>query len=311
MLTVLATIAPIFALIGTGFAFGRLRGLGPEAVSLLNSFVVWLALPALLFRAMADARWTDIWQPGFLLAFTGGIAAAFVIGMAGAGPGLSRRALDGLSAAYSNTAFLGIPIASVLIGPVGLSAAIIATLLTVWAVFAVTIALVEYERNTGGGLGRSLAGTAGSVLRNPIVLAPLAGGIWGALGLPMPAPAHHFADLLGSTSAPCALVTIGMFLALRRAPGTEIGTPRRLSIVLAAKLIVQPAVTAFIALVLLDMPRPWAAAAILLAALPTGTGPFMLAELYGYEAGLVSRTILLSTILSIASVTALATLLLY
>ena len=61
-------------------------------------------------------------------------------------------------------------------------------------------------------------------------------------------------------------------------------------------LVLQPLVTWFIAFVLLDLPPFWAHAALLLSALPTGTGPFMLAEYYQRQAALVSRAILFSTL---------------
>jgi predicted permease len=45
-----------------------------------------------------------------------------------------------------------------------------------------------------------------------------------------------------------------------------------------------------------------------MAALPTGTGPFMLAEFYGREARITSRAILVSTIASLATITVLLSL---
>jgi malonate transporter and related proteins len=45
--------------------------------------------------------------------------------------------------------------------------------------------------------------------------------------------------------------------------------------------------------------------AVVLAALPTGTGPFMLAEFYQREAHITSRTILLSTLGSVVSLSLL------
>ncbi len=53
------------------------------------------------------------------------------------------------------------------------------------------------------------------------------------------------------------------------------------------------------------MPAPLAEMAVLLAALPTGTGPFMLAEFYRREACISARTILLSTVGSLVSLTVL------
>jgi predicted permease len=53
------------------------------------------------------------------------------------------------------------------------------------------------------------------------------------------------------------------------------------------------------------MPPLWAEVALLISALPIGTGPFMLAKLYDREAAVTSRAILISTLLSVVTVSAL------
>ena len=53
------------------------------------------------------------------------------------------------------------------------------------------------------------------------------------------------------------------------------------------------------------MPEVWAKTAVIMAAMPTGTGPFMLAKLYDREAAVTSRSILISTVLSLFTVSAL------
>ena len=75
MSTVLNVLLPIFGLILVGFVCRRTNRLGPTAASEMNRFVVWLGLPALLFSLTAKADWAQVWQPGFLLAFTGGMLA--------------------------------------------------------------------------------------------------------------------------------------------------------------------------------------------------------------------------------------------
>jgi malonate transporter and related proteins len=54
------------------------RVLGDHATTELNRFVVYLALPALLFDIIAKARWSDIWQPAFIATFGLGVAVVFV-----------------------------------------------------------------------------------------------------------------------------------------------------------------------------------------------------------------------------------------
>jgi predicted permease len=67
-------------------------------------------------------------------------------------------------------------------------------------------------------------------------------------------------------------------------------------------LILQPLLTAWLAFKVFDMPPMWAWAALLLSALPIGNGPFMLAELFEREANTMSRSILISTLLSLVTV---------
>lgn len=301
-MTVLAAVLPIFAIILAGYVFARARGMGEEAVAILNAFVVWVALPALLFDFVAEARWATLVQPGFIAVFGTAMLAVFGTALvANRDIPLARRSLDALSASYSNTAYLGIPLVGALLGPTGTAAAVIASLMTVCALFALSVMLVEIDLSPGGSAARRVGGILLAVLRNPLVAAPLAGALWATTGLALPTAPKTFLTLLGATASPVALVTIGVFLAQPR----ERVSPRDLSVTVALKLLVQPALT-LVMLALVPLARPWAVAALLLAALPTGTGPFMVAQLYRQDVTLTARTILISTLLSVVSVTALA-----
>ena len=96
-------------------------------------------------------------------------------------------------------------------------------------------------------------------------------------------------------------MTIGLFLAQSEAAGAHNVILRLVGL----KLVVQPAITWVLAFRIFAMPPLWAHAALLLSALPIGTGPFMLAKLYDREAALTSRAILVSTVASLVSVSAL------
>lgn len=112
----------------------------------------------------------------------------------------------------------------------------------------------------------------------------------------------RFASILGGAASPCALVCIGLFLGQERLVGHDalsIGT------LVTLKLVVQPAVTALLALFLFDGPSLWSRAAVLLGALPIGSGPFTIAKLYRIEAGVTSGAILISHLLSVATVSLL------
>ena len=76
---ILTAALPIFVLIFTGYLCAKRGVLGPVATDNLNTFVVWLALPALLFQAMAQTTWQRLDHPGFLAAFGGGMVATFLL----------------------------------------------------------------------------------------------------------------------------------------------------------------------------------------------------------------------------------------
>ena len=106
MLSALVVVFPVFALIFTGWAVRRLGVLGPQSTSELNRFVVYLALPVLLFDIIAHASWSDIWKPGFIGVF--GISSLIVFALAVAlryrkPRHLADAAIDGLNAGYANT----------------------------------------------------------------------------------------------------------------------------------------------------------------------------------------------------------------
>jgi malonate transporter and related proteins len=319
MLSVLAAILPVFALIGVGFLFGRLRRIDARGIAVLNAFTVWLALPAILFQSLAEGDWALLDQPGFITAVGSGIAITFILGLlfipvpTHAPHRFADRTLVALTASYSNTAFLGIPLLQGMLGQVGLAAAVIGSMLTVSLLFTTAVLLIEIGLNAGHGLAGSYRRVATAVIRNPLIMAPIAGALWAASNIPVPVAGTRFLSLLGAAASPCALVTIGAFLALPRTTrisGGASGTSG-LAHILVLKLVVQPGITA--ACILLLLPRlglgltpEWRIAAVLLTALPIGTGPFMLAELYGREAGLASRAVLLSTIIGTVTILLIA-----
>ncbi len=90
MLSTLLVVLPIFALVFCGYVCRRRRVLGPHATGELNRFVVFLALPALLFDIMAHASWAALDQPGFVAAFGLACAVTFA-GCGSAAPWPMRR----------------------------------------------------------------------------------------------------------------------------------------------------------------------------------------------------------------------------
>ncbi|AOB33778.1 transporter [Bordetella sp. H567] len=304
MHAVITAALPVFALILVGWLAARRRLLGATASDVLNRFVVYLSLPALLFRAMSQVTWEQLAHPGYVLSFLGGIAAAFAVALIahrGKHTALTDISIEALSNSYANVGFMGIPLCLVLFGQQSLAPAVVATLMTACVLFGVSIALIEADQRHGQHLGKTAAKVGAALIRNPLLVSPVLGFAWAVTGLPLPESMDRFMVLLGNAASPCALIAIGLFLAQTEAGGNGVVVAR----VVAAKLLVQPAVTAALAFGVFTMPPVWSWTAVLLSALPIGTGPFILAQLYGRDARVASRTILLSTLASVLTISAL------
>jgi len=301
MFSTLGIVLPIFALILAGYICRKSGALGAQASSELNRFVVFLALPALLFDVMSKVQFSVLYQPGFLAALTLGTGGLFVVTLL-----LRKRrhhiaeaSLDALNASYANVGFIGLPLCAVAFGPESQAPATITTMFTVCVLFAAAIILIEVGIQTERSVGHALRKVVLQLVRNPLLVAPILGVLVAATGRQLPAGVDGFVKLLAAASSPCALVALGLFLAEKRSDFDKSGS---LQLVLL-KLIVHPAVTWVLAYHVFSMPPVWAKSAVLLTALPTGTGPFMLAEFYDREATTTSTAILFSTIGSVITVT--------
>ena len=263
--------------------------------------MVRFALPALLFDIVSNAQWSDIWQPGFILVFGLGTAiifsfAAFVCYRRSGDLGAS--AIEGLNAGYANTGFIGLPLSLALFGQPALVPAMVATILTACLLFGVAIAMMEMARFSGQGKAQFLSKVASSTLSKPIIFAPASGVILNMLDVSLSVPIEIPVKMLAVTASPCALVALGLFIASQRASPRENMALK--SWLIGLKLLGQPMVTWALAM-LFGLPQDVRQLAVMLAALPTGTGPFILAETYDRLTGVTSSVILTSTIFSIAT----------
>ncbi|WP_342022010.1 AEC family transporter [Methyloceanibacter stevinii] len=297
-------VLPVFAIILAGFGARKVGVLGPHASLDLNRYVSYLALPALLFDVMAGADWGNLDLMEFVAIFA--LSSTVIYGVTVvlclfARNNLSDASVDGLGAAYSNTGYMGIPLCLLVLGTDSLPAVTLAAVATTVVLFAIAIVLVEAGRQTQPRGVAIVLTVGGSLIRNPLIIAPLLGGIWAAAGLPMPMALDSFLDLLGASAAPCALVSLGLFFA----DSSKESTGRiwsKAALLSTGKLLVHPALTWVLAM-FFGLPPFLAGIAVLLSALPTGTGPFMLAELYGRETVTTSSAVMLSTLVSLVTIT--------
>jgi len=300
MLAIVNIVLPVFALIFAGYALRRLNVMGAASSTELNRFVVYLALPALTIDIMVSNPLSTLWQPGFLLAFELAVALIFFGVLAWRWlqtKKLAEAAVECTAASYANTGYIGLPLCALTFGADKLAPAIVGAILTVSLNFAFSIVLLEAGTQGGRSLAATLVNVIRSLAKNPLILAPLFAVAVAASGWQLPYGVAQSIKLLGGAASPAALVAIGLFLAAKQ---EKTDVPVSVMLVLL-KLVLQPLLAWWLAYRVFDMPELWAKSAVLLSALPTGTGPFMLAELYRRGEAIASRTILWSTFGSVAS----------
>lgn len=293
MLYVFNVVLPVFALILIGYVCARTGKLGKSASTELNRFVVWLALPAQLFSFASSGSWQTLWQPGFIASFFLSCLAVFLLVLMVSWyrkRDLAAASFSGLSASYSNTGYMGIPLCVLALGQDGLGPAIISTFI-VFVMFALATVLIEIGTLSHKKSHEIFWSASKSLCTNPLLIAPVVGFLWSSSGLSLYDPIAQVISFLAAAATPCALVSIGLFLMQKNTSATKQAWG-----ISFAKLIIQPMLAWLIAGPVLGMPSLWVSAAVILSALPTGTGPFMLAQYYNADGSTISRVVLITTV---------------
>lgn len=307
MSVVLNVALPVFAIILAGVLSGKAKLLGPASSEALNKFVYWMALPPVLFLGTARRSLPEIFNGPFIGAFLGAMLAVYALG-ALIGWLVHRErtqilCMQGLTASFSNTGYMGIPLFLAAFGPDHLAPTILATVIMSAIMVGIAVIWLEFANSHGHGLGKALTDVGRALAKNPLIVSTAIGIAWAALlpGVAVPRPIATFCELMGAAAGPCALFAIGLFLAGRslKADLVEVGW------ISALKLLVQPALTWALTVTLFPMDPFWTGSAIILAALPTGALTFVVAQQYQIYVDRTSSAILMSTVLSVVTLSAL------
>lgn len=304
MVLVLEIIIPVFGFIGLGYLMARLPLLSAEGAKGLSQFVFYCAIPALLFRAGARLfqEGAEPVEPGLLAAFFGGgvaVQAGVLLWFRLArGRALAEAAMAGLCAAFTNTVMLGLPLSFALYGDHGLLLTSSVIAVNGLLYYSLTTTLIELGQGGDGSPWRNVASGLAALVRNPILLGMAAGLVWGFAGLPLPGPAARMIDLLAAAAPPVALFALGASLVQFRLAGDLVEA----AWITVIKLAVCPALVGAIGYWLAGLEGDTLALAIILAALPVGVNPFLIASRYGVYVQRCGSAILFTTALSVLTV---------
>jgi malonate transporter and related proteins len=297
MLAILNVTAPFFALVLCGYLAARYRRLPENAVPALNTFVLYFALPCMLFRFAAGAPFHDILNvPVFLAYMVTGLAVLVLSAAAAhyaAGENVREAAFAALAVAWSNWGYMGIPLIPALLGQTALAVLIAAGMADLLVVVSAALALASLENRTGG-VRAAFAGAVIHIGKNPLIWAVIVGGVFSAFELRLPAAVDQFVQLLGQAAGPVALFTIGVSL---YRPGTR-ARGADVVVIAGAKLLLHPGFVAVVAGYAFHLAWLEVQTLVLAAALPVGGSVFLFAERQGANAERIAAVILVSTALA-------------
>ena len=288
--------APLFMLVGLGYALTRWGRWPLAAADTLTRFVFAIAIPTLLFRLMSDFAREPRVDARLLLAFFGGCIVVYAIARLAAfalfhmdGAAQSIFAMGGI---FANNVLLGVPLAKVTLGEAALPAVslvLVFNSLLLWTLATISVEWARHRDFSSAGLVRTLLG----VIRNPIVASILAGTAFGFTGLTLPAFIDQTLALLNRAAIRLSLIALGMGLA-----GFGVKSGWRISGAIAlTKLVLHP-LAVYVLARLLALPALETAAVVMLAALPIGANVYLMSRQFDVLTGPIASGIVVTTVLA-------------
>jgi len=299
MIEVLLKTLPFFAIVGLGYVAARTNFFSEAATAYLTKFVFYFALPAMIIRFSANLSFAELINIPFIAAY---LSASFLIYFLATGVAILRRrnvaeaAVEAQCATIGNVGFLGIPMLAMLMGPEAVLWVMLVLAIDQLVFGSLIVILIVGSRD--GRVSFGMLKTVGmGLIKNPMIMAMVAGLICSSSGWALPVPATEFFDILGAAATPGALFAIGASLASKSA--------ERISVagwLAFCKLILHPGAIAIAALLIFPV-APYPAAVLIAAtALPVAGNIFILATHYNVAPTRVSTSILVSTVASLVTV---------
>ncbi len=305
MYNVLNLVIPVFGLIFLGYIAAKINPHHERGLDWLNTFVLYFALPALFYKLLSQTPFEQLTNWPFVIATTATTSIVFFgtafLSVLIARTKFSEGAIRAAAAAYGNIGYMG---PGLTLTALGAAAAVPTTLIICFdniLFFAAVPLLVGFDKEGQSTFLQTLYTVAKRIFLHPFILASIAGVTAAWFQFQAPGPILKLLDYLSAAAAPCALFALGITVAaqpLKRIPG-------EIPLLLLAKLILQPVLVYFVLTTFVQPEPVWLLTAVLLASLPPAANVFVLAKQYNTYVERASSTILIGTVVSIISVSAL------
>lgn len=314
MLTILGVTFPFFALVLAGYVAAKRGWLPLTAIPGLNGFVLYFALPAMLFRFGANTPMAQLLDGSVALLYTLSATVMVLLGMwvLRRQSNWNESAFGTMAVAFPNTGYMGLPLLLSLFGPAAVGPAIVTIVVDLFFTSSVCIALSRLDQAQTHGARTALVQAIKSVFSIPLTWAIALGALASINAWVLPEMLTQTVGLMAGAAAPVALFTIGALLA-RPVPSAANGWWHWQrggvdALLVFFKLVVHPVWVSALGWGLMQLGLPLTPTAlmavVLVAALPSASNSALLAERFGADSARITRVILLSTALAFPSFSA-------
>jgi predicted permease len=284
---------PDFSLIAIGWLLCRYTALDRKVWDQVESLVYYFLFPTLLFHSIVRSPLDFGATSSLLMAGVGvslcGVALAYVLPwVPGLGSHLDRRDhAASVQVAFRFNSFICLAMAERLAGPEGLL--LIAVLIGVCVPMMNIAAVWPMTRHAQTGFARQL-------VRNPLIVATVAGLLANVLGFTVPGWLTPTLSRIGAASLALGLLAAGA--------GMQFATLGRGKVLAVSVLSIRHFILPLVAWGLARWLRLDAAqASVLMAfsAVPTASSAYVLAQRMGYNGAFVAGLVTMSTVLGVVS----------
>ncbi len=295
---------PFFGLIGLGFICGRLFDFGEEGLAWVNVYIVYAALPSLMFTLVSKTPVAELLNLRFVACTVGAtitaFAIAFLVGMRTT-RNAPEAAIQGLVGGYANIGYMGPGLTLAALGPGSAAPTALIFVADTIFLFSAVPLLMATGRQDGESVARTIGRALLHAFTNPFNLSVFVAVIAAYFSWQPPAPIARMTVLLSGSAAPAALFALGVTVALR--PMRRVAP--ELPVLLAIKLVGHPLAVYLYLSLMGGFDRVWTFTAVLMASLPPALNVFVMASQYRVYVERASSAILVGTLLSVITVTGL------
>jgi len=301
MLDVLAITSPIFLIIALGYFAVRQNIISQDVARGMGAFVMNFALPALLIKTLSGREPAEIIHGEFLIAYGGGSLIILTLGIAYtrfvARKSFANATLQGLGMSFSNSGFIGYPVAVQVLGPPAAIALALCVMIETLVMMPLVLVLGDSANNNGHGRLHVLGNAIKSLCKTPIIIAIFIGLCLALTGINLPGPALKAIDMLAMASGPVALFVIGAGLVGLKLKGMRIDMAR----IVFGKLVLHPVAVFTLVWILPPMEPVLQIAAVSFACSPMLSIYAIFGQRYGHE-GLCAASLMVATLLSFITI---------